>query len=557
MPSKYCRNFNYEEGAVKYDVGKIAFCENAHGCLISLPLADDEQIYGLGLQLKSFNHRGKKLAARVNADPVAATGDSHAPVPFFVSTRGYGVYFDTARYAEFYFGSSKKLCNVGTAGQEKALGTSETELYASRGEGNTGIDVQIPVAKGIDIYIIEGRNITDVVSEYNMLSGGGAVAPEWALKPLYRCYTKSSQQDVLELARHFKNSNLPIFTIGIEPGWQTKAYSCSYVWNTERFPNHREMLNELREMGYHINLWEHAFVNPAAPFFNEIKEYSGEYAVWNGCVPDFATDEAQEIFANYHKDLVAEGIDGFKLDECDSSDYTNSWSFPNFSRFPSGLDGEQYHSLFGTLYMQAIMRSLGDILILSEVRNAGALAASYPFVLYSDLYDHSDFVRGCCTAGFSGLLWTPEVRYVESKTKEEFLRRLQSNVFSVQCLINGWNYEQMPWKELDCEDEVRELLEIRIRLVPMLKKAFELYNTKGVPPVRALVCDYTSDNETYNIDDEYLFCENLLVAPIIYGKTEREVYIPRGNWRDYFSKEPVQNGWFTVKTYGIPVYEKY
>ena len=75
--------------------------------------------------------------------------------------------------------------------------------------------------------------------------------------------------------------------------------------------------------------------------------------------------------------LIDNGVDGFKLDECDGSDLTGGWSFPNMSKFPSGLDGEQYHSLFGILYMQTLLEALGGIPTLSEVRNAGALAASY------------------------------------------------------------------------------------------------------------------------------------------------------------------------------------
>lgn len=306
-------------------------------------------------------------------------------------------------------------------------------------------------------------------------------------------------------------------------------------------------------MGYHINLWEHAFTNPASPIYESLLTYCGDRLVWNGLIPDFATKEAQKIFADYHKKIVDMGIDGFKLDECDSSDYKNNWSFPNLTEFPSGLDGEQYHSLFGVLYMQTMMKAMDNKPTLSEVRNAGALSASYPFVLYSDLYDHKDFLRGCATAGFSGLLWTPEVR--DAKTKEEFLRRLQANVFSVQCLINAWYCQDFPWNELDCENEVKQLLEIREQLVPMLLKAFDKYSETGIPPVRALVSDYTNDANTYNIDDEYIFCDDLIVAPIAVGETERTVYLPKGEWVDYFTKEPVSSGYFTVKTDFIPVYE--
>jgi alpha-D-xyloside xylohydrolase len=72
-----------------------------------------------------------------------------------------------------------------------------------------------------------------------------------------------------------------------------------------------------------------------------------------------------------------------------------------------------------------------------------------------------------------------------------------------------------------------------------------------------LLFDYTADPETYTIDDEYLFCDDLLVAPIAAGESGRDVYLPEGNWRDWFTKEPVASGKFHVETEGIPVYERY
>ena len=387
-----------------------------------------------------------------------------------------------------------------------------------------------------------------------MFSGGGCDVPDWALSAIYRCNAKWDAEQVLKTAEHFKTEGFAVGTIGLEPGWQTRTYSCSYVWS-ERFPDPAAFAAKLRDMGFHLNVWQHAFVHPESPIHDELKPYSGNYTVWKGLVPDFAMPEARAIFAKQQKTLVDIGVDGFKLDECDSSDYTGGWSFPCLAEFPSGLDGEQYHSLFGQLYAKAILEALGDKLTLSEVRNMGALAAPYPFVLYSDLYAHKDFLRGCCTAGFSGLLWTPEVR--DARTKEEFIRRLQSNVFSVQCLVNAWYCDDIPWREHGCEAEVKALLALRETLVPMLSAAFAKYKATGVPPVRALVCDYTTDPETYAIDDEYLFCEDLLVAPIAAGERGRDVYLPEGNWRDWFTKEPVASGKFHVETEGIPVYEKY
>ncbi|MCI5969941.1 MAG: glycoside hydrolase family 31 protein [Clostridia bacterium] len=554
VPTAFCKNLNYTESDVKYDLGKIKFRTESRGCIVEFPVEKDEQIYGFGLQLKGFNHKGRKLCLRTNSDPAAYTGDSHAPVPFFVTTKGYGMYFDTARYIEAYCGYNRKRDRKDAGKTKVGLNTDEIYKIAEQTETSTML-IQIPAAKGIDIYIFEGDTITDIVSQYNMFSGGGCNVPDWGFEVLYRAYADYNQDKVSELADFFRQNDYEVGIIGLEPGWQTNSYSCSYIWDKERFPNPDNLIKELREKNYHINLWEHAFTSAAAPFYKEIMPYCGEFEVWRGIVPDFATKEARKIFADYHSNyLVKHGIDGFKLDECDSSDYVSHWSFPNCAEFPSGMDGEQYHQLFGILYMQAILEALGENKTLSEVRSAGALASSYPFVLYSDLYDHRDFIRGTVNSGFSGILWTPELR--DAKSKDEFLRRLQTTVFSVQCVVNAWYCPEVPWKDLDCENEVKELFRTRKALIPILKKAFKDYKETGKPPVRALVSDYTDDCETYGIDDEYIFCDDIIAAPIMVGETERKVYLPQGNWIDYWTKEPVESGWFDVKTDKIPVYEK-
>ena len=554
VPTVFCKNLKYEETQIQYAVEQMKFRTTSRGCLLELPLEYGEEVWGFGLQLKGFNHKGKKLQLRANSDPVKNTGDSHAPVPFFVTNRGYGMYFDTARYIEVCCGYGKNK-NREPVENNTIIATAE-DLYKKCGLKETTImSVEIPVAKGIDVYIFEGDTILDIVSQYNMFSGGGCNVPEWGLGILYRAYARYTDKQIVELAKYFRNNDIPCDIMGLEPGWQSSSYSCSYTWDKERFSDYQEMIRFLLDNGFHINLWEHAFVNATSPIYKNLHDYSGDYEVWQGLVPDFGTKEAREIFAGFHKEnLVSLGVDGFKLDECDNSDFVHDWSFPNCTQFPSGMDGEQYHQLFGTLYMQTILKALNGTPTLSEVRNAGALAASYPFVLYSDLYDHKDFIRGVVNSGFCGLLWTPEVR--DAVSRKDFIRRLQSNIFSVQCLINAWYCEEAPWLKWDCEDDVRELLRIRKNLIPMLKKAFEEYSKTGRPPVRALVCDFSDDKETFEIDDQYVFCDNLIVAPMTAESDKRRVYLPKGNWQDYWTKEPVNCGWFIVETEKIPVFEK-
>ena len=560
IPSRYCPLFHYTPKDVRFPTDSIEFRVNGRGCVLSFPLEDDTNIYGFGLQLKQFNHRGRKLKLSVNADPIAPTGDSHAPVPFFVTNKGWSMYVDTARYAEFYCGNQKNPAFSGqkiSSSQEEGNSTaavSTEELYALRNTGNQTMTIQIPGCQGVDVYIIEGDTITDMVAQYNLLSGGGCQVPDWGLGVLYRCYSRYTADQVLAITDEFRSKDIPLHIIGLEPGWQTRTYSCSYLWS-DLFPDPAGFLAEMKKRDVHVNLWEHGFTHPTAPIHDALAPYSGDTLVWSGLVPDFSLPEARAIFREHQKTLVDMGVDGFKLDECDSSDYTGSWSFPLSSRFPSGMDGEQYHSLFGTLYSQVMMEALGDTPTLSEVRNMGALAASYPFVLYSDLYEHQDFIRGVANAPFSGLLWSPELR--DAHSREELLRRLQVVVFSVQCLINTWYCEDLPWREFGCEEEVRQLLKLRVQLMPRLREAFRIYHETGKPPIRALVMDYTSDAEVANIDNEYLFCEDLLVAPIAAGQGDtRKVYLPEGNWVDFFTEEPVASGWHTVTAENIPVYRK-
>ena len=187
VPTKFCKGLNYVETDIKYDTSKIKAKANARGFSLLLPMGKNEEIFGFGLQHNRMNFSRAKAVLRCNADPLCDTGDSHAPVPFFVSTAGYGIYFDTARAAEFDIGAAMSGCVI----KDRAEVTLSTdELYeARRSEGESVIAVQIPAAKGIDIYIFEGETITDIVAQYNMFSGGGCDVPEWGLGLLYRMLT--------------------------------------------------------------------------------------------------------------------------------------------------------------------------------------------------------------------------------------------------------------------------------------------------------------------------------------------------------------------------------
>jgi alpha-D-xyloside xylohydrolase len=546
----------------------------ARGCLVQLPLRSNEQIYGMGLQLLSFAQRGKKKVIRVNADPKVDTGDSHAPVPFYVTTEGIGVLIDTARYAPFYFGDARPRPEHAVDAVESA--NPDPNYTHSIRDGDAGqITIEVPRARGVDVYLFGGPEMLDAVERYNIFSGGGIIPPEWGLGFWYRMDARATQQSALALAGEFRKRKIPFDVIGLEPGWQSHSYPCTFAWNLNSFPDPEGFVRSGGQMNFRINLWEHAFTDPASPLFSQVEPHSGDYGVWGGLVPDFAGEAARAEFADYHAEtFVDPGISGFKLDECDNSDFTGGWSFPECSAFPSGVDGEQMHNVYGLRYQMAIWSAFRNRnrATYGLVRSSGALAAPYPFVLYSDLYDHRQYIRALVNSSFSGLLWCPEVR--QAASVEDLIRRLQSAMFSPLAQVDCWYMKNPPWKQIDraknnagefledwenLEARCREIIGWRMQLVPYLQAAFRRYEEVGTPPFRALVLDAPKDARLYGIDDQYMIGDRMMVAPLFAGEPNRKVVIPAGSWHDFWTGDSIAGGAelnVPASTDRIPVYVK-
>lgn len=547
------------------DIRKINFQTSGHGCAVCLPMTADESVYGFGLNTELFDmtqtakgHTGRRVILKPTDHPENDLGESHAPVPFYVSSAGYGVFVDTARFASFYTGNASP---VGAAVKNEGgiAGSSVADLYSPKEQQNKTMLVGIPAAKGVDVYIFAGPSMLDAVRRYNLFSGGGCVPPLWGLGIQYRGYGKFGADESLKLAAQLRSEHIPCDVWGVEPGWQTKTYSCSFVWDTNKFNDPDDFIRKMHQQDFHLNFWEHAFTHPGSPMYHDLQTWSGDYAVWGGLVPDFASPEGRKIFLDQNrKVLFSKGVDAVKLDECDyQPESATPWSFPPISKFPSGLDGEQMHSLFGVLYQQTMLKPYEEksIRTWGLVRNSQALAASLPYVIYSDSYDHRCYVRGLVNESFSGLLWTPEVR--DAGSIEDLYRRVETVIFSPDALINCWYIKNPPWMQIDKDknnnnewmpdhqqvtDDLRELLQLRMSFVPYLYSAFNEYRLKGIPPIRALVLDWPNDPAVRDIDDQYMFGASVMVAPLFAGQKTRSVYLPAGDWYDFWTRQKYSGG---------------
>ncbi len=288
---------------IPLDVATISFQVSDRGCSLQLPMKSGESIYGFGLHTELFNMAGRRVFLKPTDKPENDLGESHAPAPFYVSSQGYGVFVDTARFASFYAGNVSPVGSPAETNKGE-IQTSTTELYRARTQNTKAMLVDVPAAKGVDVYIFAGPTMLDAVERYNLFSGGGALPPLWGLGVQYRGYTKYGAAETLALAARIRDAHMPCDVWGVEPGWQSHAYSCSFVWDTNRFPDPNGFLQKMGAMNYRMNFWEHAFTHPSSPIYNELKPWSGNYLVWNGLVPEFRVAGGAENFSETKQRLV-------------------------------------------------------------------------------------------------------------------------------------------------------------------------------------------------------------------------------------------------------------
>ncbi|MCU6707517.1 ABC transporter substrate-binding protein [Paenibacillus sp. J5C_2022] len=523
------------------------------GYMLELPLEEQEKLYGTGLQFMRMNQRGKTRYMRVNSDPKQDTGETHAPVPFYASDKGYGLLVDTSHIVTMFLGSTMKQEHTRTEDvrdRNRDKGWRAT-LPSSR------IEIKLP-AEGAHLYLFGGPALADVICRYNLYCGGGALPPRWGLGFWHRVPTLYRDEEVMEEALEFRRREFPCDVIGLEPGWHSRSYPVTYEWDGERFPQPEAFIREMKENGFRINLWEHPYVAPEGELYEKLSSLSGNYSVWGGLAPDYVMPEARTHYMKQHeKRHVALGVSGYKHDECDGSELTNnSWMFPAHARFPSGLNGETVRQLYGLMFQK-----MGDELFRKAnrrtyglVRASNAAASPMPYVLYSDLYDHKQFIRALCNASFSGLLWTPEVR--RAQNAEDWIRRMQTVCFSPLAMLNAWGDGTKPWSFPEAEPVIRHYIQLRMRLLPYLYTAFAQYRETGLPPFRAMplvmseeeraaaekrhamkevsvlnTTDAAYGRSAVNAwDDQYMVGDDLLIAPLVAGESERKVLLPSGSW---------------------------
>src|SRR5215207_2031452 len=297
---------------------------------VRFPLALDEEVYGLGVDFKTMRRTGTTFQLHVDHWG-GVTGRTHAPVPLYVSSKGYAVRFNSARSLDVSVGLGVRL-----AAKEKPPVIDRTTGKGWAALPRSDSVEALANAEGMEVFVFAGPTMLDAVRRYNLFSGGGALPPKWGLGFLARTPTRYGAGQALDEIEQFRKQGIPLDMLGLEPGWHDQAYPCSFEWDAARFPDPSKFLSAVERRHVRVNLWFNPYVSPTAPLYQKLLPYAGTHLVWNGIVPDFSIPEARKVFADHLVEKVVKvnpnAVGGFKIDEVDGYD---RYLWPDTATFPS------------------------------------------------------------------------------------------------------------------------------------------------------------------------------------------------------------------------------
>ncbi len=510
--------------------------------------------YGLGEKASQLNHAGRRFELW-NVDPGGYDrGDDpiYMSIPFLLTlSEGIvsGLFFDNPYRAWIDLGAS----TPGTL-----------EYRAQGGE--------------FRLYLMSGTP-QQVLERYTELTGHMPLPPLWALG-FHQCrWSYYPQSRVLEVANEFRKRRLPCDVIHLDIHYMDD-YRC-FTWDRRHFPDPRGMLEALHAQGMKVmtiidpgiqirpgyRVYEEGIAQDAFVKYPDGRRFNGP--VWPGdChFPDFSKPEVRAWWGRLYQGLIEDGVDAFWNDMNEPALITRQLG----ATVPDIVchDGEgrradhaEIHNTYGMLMARASAEGIAELrpdrrpLILSRSGWAGIQRYAIHWTADNmSTWDHLHLsIQMALNLGLSGVALTgPDTGgFGGGPSAELFARWMQVGAFMPFFRVHSMigSPDQEPWAfGAQVEAICRQYLDLRYRLLPYIYTATWQSACSGIPIVRALSFAYPEDRATYDLDDAYLFGDSILVAPVLAeGAREREVYLPKGLWFDFWTGEQHPGGqWIRVQ----------
>ncbi len=494
-----------------------------HSTAASFALAPDEKIFGCGESFTRLDKRGQKLHLYLRDGMGAQTDKMYKPIPFFLSSRGYGMFVHT---------SAPVTCDFGHDFDEAAvLSTGDEQL---------------------DLFVFLGTP-KEILTEYTAVTGRSPVPPLWSFGLWMSRITYKNEAEVREVAAKLREHRIPCDVIHLDTGWFETDWQCNYKFAPSRFIDPAKMIADLRRDGFRISLWQLPYFTRKNELFGTIVDKSLAVRSEAGLQPlldavlDFSNGATVEWYQGLLTDLLKLGVSAIKVDFGEDA--------PLGGVYASGRTGWYEHNLYPLRYNKTVAevtrRVTGDNIIWA--RSAWAGSQRYPLHWGGDAENTDSAMAATLRAGLSlGLcgfsFWSHDVGGFVGRPSVDLYRRwLPFGVLTSHTRCHGAPPRE-PWEFGDqFEDDFRRAVELKYALMPYIIAQAKLCSEAGHPMLRPLFFEYPDDPGSWLVDDQYLFGSDLLVAPMITAGDSRSVYLPPGSWIDYQSGQTYAGAqWHTI-----------
>ncbi len=508
-----------------------------------MDLGVDEKIYGLGERFTAFVKNGQSVTIE-NRDGGTDSDQAYKNVPFYLSSRNYGLLVDDPGRVEFEIGTERV-----------------TRVQFALEDQQMAFDV------------IGGSSMKQILGTYTALTGRAPLLADWTygLWLTTSFTTDYNEKTVLSFIDGMARRGIPLSAFHFDCRWMQELEWCNFEWDPEKFPHPVEMLKELHRRGVKACVWINSYIGQKSSLFEEgakggyfLHRKNGQIWQWDMWQPgmaivDFTNPEAVEWYKSKLRHLMDQGVDCFKTDfgeRIPTEDVVYS----------DGSDPAKMRNYYTYLYNKAVHEVMaernGEKEAVLFARSATVGSQKFPVHWGGDCHSTypamAESLRAGLSFGMSGFgYWAHDIAGFEDKpTPDLYKRWTQFGLLSSHSRYHGSTAYKVPWLYGDeAVDVCRQFTRLKLRLHPYLMEQARITHETGVPMMRSMVLEFQDDPACEDISTQYMLGEDLLVAPIFRDDGVARFYVPDAGgdqagkaWTNLLTGRTYEPGrWYTEK----------
>ncbi|PKQ27091.1 MAG: alpha-xylosidase [Actinobacteria bacterium HGW-Actinobacteria-4] len=510
-----------------------------------LDLGVGELIYGLGERFGPFVKNGQSVDIW-NADGGTSSELAYKNIPFYLSSRGYGVFVNQPEHVSFEVGSE----------------SVERVQFSTAGEA-------------LEYFVIDGPTPKDVMDRYTQLTGRPPVVPAWSygLWLSTSFTTEYDEATVNSFVDGMRERDIPLSVFHFDCFWMREFNWTDLEWDARTFPDPEGMLARLHdEKDLRVCVWINPYIAQRSAMFGEaaaadylVKRADGSVWQWDwwqagmGLV-DFTNPEARSWFKEKLRAVVRQGVDALKTDFGERIPTDVVWH--------DGTSPQTMHNLYTQLYNQAVWevlleeRGLGEAMLFSRSATAGGqtMPVHWGGDNSSSYTSMAETLRGGLSLASSGFgYWSHDIGGFEGTPDPGVFKRwVAFGLLSSHSRLHGSTSYRVPWAfDDEAVDITRKFAQLKNTLMPYLFTAGADVAASGVSIARPMFFEFPDDPAVGYLDRQYMLGRDLLVAPVMSADGVVDFYLPAGVWTSLLTGERVEGGRWVRETHALdslPVY---